>query len=67
MCLMVICTKQHLSKIWSSIHENEKLSNTEAELLIKKTLTSSLAKVSVFAFLIDMFLFDKNTSVEVLP
>ena len=65
MCLMVICTKQHLSKIWSSIHE--KLSNTEAELLIKKTLTSSLAKVSVFAFLIDMFLFDKNTSVEVLP
>ena len=62
---MVICTKQHLSKIWSSIHE--KLSNTEAELLIKKTLTSSLAKVSVFAFLIDMFLFDKNTSVEVLP
>ena len=32
MCLntMVICIKQHLCYIWSSIHE--KLSNTEAEL-----------------------------------
>ena len=28
--MMLICIKQHLSNIWSSIHE--KLSNTEAEL-----------------------------------
>ena len=28
--IMIICIKQHLSNIWSSIHEN--LSNTEAEL-----------------------------------
>ena len=28
--IMIICIKQHLSDIWSSIHE--KLSNTEAEL-----------------------------------
>ena len=28
--IMVICIKQHLSKIWSSVHE--KVSNTEAEL-----------------------------------
>ena len=36
--MMVICIKQHLRNIWSSIHE--KLSKTEAELkkalLIKK-------------------------------
>ena len=29
--MMVICIKQHLSNIWSSIHENV-TSNTEAEL-----------------------------------
>ena len=28
--MMLICIKQHLSNIWSSVHE--KLSNTEAEL-----------------------------------
>ena len=30
--MMVICIKQHLSDIWSSIHDKTKLSNTEAEL-----------------------------------
>ena len=28
--MLVVCIKQHLSKIWSSAHEN--LSNSEAEL-----------------------------------
>ena len=28
--IMLVCTKQHLSNIWSSIHE--KLNDTEAEL-----------------------------------
>ena len=36
-------------------------------LLIKKTCTSSLAKFSVFPFLITMLFFAINTSVEVLP
>ena len=36
-------------------------------LLIKKACTSSLAKFSVFPFLIIMLFFEINTSVEVLP
>ena len=36
-------------------------------LLIKKACTSSLAKFSVFPFLITMLFFEINTSVEVLP
>ena len=67
--MMVICIKQHLSNIWSLIHE--KLSNTEADLkkalLIKKVCTSSFAKFFVFRFLLLCFFFEINTSVEVLP
>ena len=36
-------------------------------LLIKNACTSSLAKFSVFPFLITMLFFEINTSVEVLP
>ena len=36
-------------------------------LLIKKACTSSLAKFSVFPFLITTLFFEINTSVEVLP
>ena len=39
---MIVCIKQHLNNIWSSIHE--KLSNTKAELkkklLIKNACTT---------------------------
>ena len=46
---MLICIKQHLSNIWSSIHE--KLSNTEIELkIIKKCviLTYNFIKQRIF-------------------
>ena len=36
-------------------------------LLIKKACTSSLAKFSVFPFLITVLFFEINTSVEILP
>ena len=36
-------------------------------LLIKKPYTSSLAKFSVFPFLITMLFFEINMSVEILP
>ena len=36
-------------------------------LLIKKPCTSSLAKFSVFPFLVTMLFFEINTSVEILP
>ena len=36
-------------------------------MLIKKACTSSLAKFSVFQFLITMLFFEINTSVEILP
>ena len=63
--IMVICIKQQLSNIWSSIHE--KISNTEDELkkalLIKKASTSSLAKICVFPFFITVLFFpDKYVS-----
>ena len=47
--MMLICIKQHLSNIWSSIHE--KLSNTEIELkIIKKCviLTYNFIKQRIF-------------------
>ena len=92
---MVISIRQHLSYIWSLIHE--KLSNTDPvdtaspgrllnvlctfnlrpvstgkadfkkAFLIKKSFTSSLAKFSVFPFLITVLFFEINTSVEILP
>ena len=37
------------------------------KLLIKEACTSSLAKFSVFPFLITMLFFEINTSVEILP
>ena len=47
------------------------VSTGEADLkkrcLIKKACTSSLAKFSVFPFLITMLFFETNTSVEILP
>ena len=56
--MMVICIKQHLNNIWSSIHE--KLSNTEAQLkkktlLIKKACTArrkSQRSIYFFLFLL---------------
>ena len=36
-------------------------------MLIKKACTSSLAKFSIFQFLITMLFFEINTSVEILP
>ena len=39
----------------------------EKALLIKKACTSSLAKFSVFSFLITMLFFEINTLVEILP
>ena len=87
--MMVISIRQHLSYIWSLIHEKVKqywprrhrASWTSSERLMyvqftscvygggwfKKTCTSSLAKFSVFPFLITMLFFEINTSVEVLP
>ena len=32
--MVLLCTQQHLSDIWDSIHKNVK--NTEADMLIKK-------------------------------
>ena len=51
--MVLICIKQHLSNIWSSIHE--KLSNTEAEL--KKSVAYIKKRAPVFsAFHNDAFL-----------
>ena len=63
--MMVICVKQHLSNIGSSIHEKVKQHwgwVTKKPLLIKKACTSSLAKISGFPFLITMVFFEINTS-----
>ena len=90
--MMVISIRQHLSYIWSLIHE--KLSNTypvntgcpgrllnvlcmfnlrhmstgetdlKKALLIKNPYTSSLAKFSIFPFLITKPFFEINMSVE---
>ena len=40
--IMIICIKQHLSNIWSSIHEN--LSNFEAELKKSVAYKKSVCK-----------------------
>ena len=49
----------------------KKLSNTKAEwkknIACKKACTSSLAKISIFPFLITMLFYELNASVEVLP
>ena len=42
--MMVTCIKQHLSNIWSSIHE--KLSNTESQL--KKSVAYKKKRVHIF-------------------
>ena len=67
--MMVICIKQHLSNIWSLIHEKVQqhwdwfLKN----VAYKKACTSTLPKFSVFPFLITMLFFKVNRSVEILP
>ena len=58
--LNVLCAF-NLSPVFKGVADFKKL------LLIKKTCTSSLTIFSVFPFLITMFFFEINTSVEVLP
>ena len=67
--MMFTCIKQHLSNIGDSVHEKVQQHwhwVKKQRCLHEKSCTFSLAKISVFPFLITVF-FKINTSVEVLP
>ena len=57
--LNVLCTM--------NLHPVSKREDDFDAMLIKKACTSSLARFSVFQFLIAMLFFEINTSVEILP
>ena len=60
--LNVLCTFMNLN-----LRPVSKGKADKKALLIKKPCTSSLAKFSVFPFLVTMLFFEINTSVELLP